>query len=164
MKHNKEDLIHSLTRTLIVTLSVLSQLTSHRRHSLVTQLGGRCKGVIGHLQQVSSTGAIRSESGRLVQVVQIAQQAFLLVADQVQQGPVVVRMLRVTIEGVVVVGGSGRGIRLLPAAPVSHVDRRGRVACLAPPPGPLVGAVSDQQLAALGVRIPVRVQYPTAAR
>lgn len=110
MKHNKEDLIHSLTRTLIVTLSVLSQLTSHRRHSLVTQLGGRCKGVIGHLQQVSSTGAIRSESGRLVQVVQIAQQAFLLVANQVQQGPVVVRMLRVTFEGVVVVGGSGRGI------------------------------------------------------
>lgn len=164
MKHNKEDLIHSLTRTLIVTLSVLSQLTSHRRHSLVTQLGGRCKGVIGHLQQVSSTGAIRSESGRLVQVVQIAQQAFLLVADQVQQGPVVVWMLRVTFEGVVVVGGSGRGIRLLPAAPVSHVDRRGRVACLAPPPGPLVGAVSDQQLAALGMRIPVRVQYPSAAR
>lgn len=72
-------------------------------------------------------------------------------------------MLRVTFEGVVVVlGGSGRGSRLqLP--PVSHVDRRGRVACLAPPPGPLVGAVSDQQLATLGVRIPVRVQYPTAA-
>lgn len=94
-------------------------------------------------------------------MVQIAQQAFLLVADQVQQRPVVVRMLRVTFEGVV--GGSGGGSRLqLP--PVSHVDRRGRVACLAPPPGPLVGAVSDQQLATLGVRIPVRVQYPTAAR
>lgn len=49
------------------------------------------------------------------------------------------------------------------AVPFSHVDRRGRIACLAAPPGPLVWAVSDQQLTALGVRISVRVQYPAPA-
>lgn len=79
---------------------ILIHSSSPPRARSVTQFcRRRCKDVVGHLQATAQqVAAIRSEPGRLVQVVQIAQQAFLLVAHQMQQRPVVVRMLGVTLK------------------------------------------------------------------